>query len=795
MGRLIALVVALVVGALLAWHGERLPDPRPAGAPATDFSAGRAMVDIGMIAARPHPVGSPENRQVRDYLVRRMQALGLETHVRRMPAFSSRERDGELRISGATVENVIGVLPGRDRSLPAVALMAHYDSVPNSPGAADDATGVAAALEIARAIKARGTPARDVMLLITDGEEVGLHGARAFFGQDPLAKRVGFVLNMEARGNGGRVQMFETGRGNGESVRLFHAVAPAPSASSLSTFIYEQMPNGTDFTVPKEAGLQGLNFAFVGRQFDYHSPTSTPQNLEQGSVQEMGDQVLAAAAALAASETLPARAPDLVYSQIPGGLMVGYPPLVGWVLLALAAGLVALGAWRARRADELRWMDVARGAAALLFAVLGAVAILGLARKVTGAGSGYFEQSYLLAQASRWEAAVLLLGLGFLILATATAARGRWLVAALPAAAGVVAYLIDRSDLVSLVAGAVAGTVGLFAYWAPAARPSAWTGVLLVGLAIALALQALAPTIAYVLAWPLLLGAVGAAATDMATRRGVASFILLTLLAAVALGFAGGYAHTAYLSLDVMALQALPLLMTALVLWPLAQPAEGAPPARLIGPALLVAGAAVTLWVRFDEPWSARHPQLSYVRYHVDQDAGRAWRISQPSTGGNWARAVLRADGGQITEREHWIEREPSDAAPARMVQEAPAHATLAAGPDGRVSLRVIPPPGARLLALQLRPSAALRVESIAGLPVGRALNAGKWSRIWWEAEPAGVEIALRGPPDGVLEVRYAATLEHWPAGAAPLPPRPAEVMPFHLSDSTVVTGTRRFSW
>jgi len=795
MGRLIALIVALALGAMLAWRGERTPEPVAATAPAVDFSADRAMADIRVIAARPHPVGSAENRQVRDYLVGRMQALGLETHVRRMPAFSSRERDGELRLSGATVENVIGVLPGRDRSLPAVALMAHYDSVPNSPGAADDATGVAAALEAARAIKARGTPVRDVMLIITDGEEVGLHGARAFFAQDPLARRVGFVLNMEARGNGGRVQMFETGRGNGETVRLFNAAAPDPSASSLSTFIYEQMPNGTDFTVPKDAGLQGLNFAFVGRQFDYHSPTSTPQNLDRGSVQEMGDQVLATAAALATSATLPAKAADLVYSQVPGGLMIAYPPLVGWIVLAVAAGLVALAAWRARRADELRWMDVARGAAALLFAVLGAVAVLGLARKVTGAGSGYFEQSYLLAQASRWEAAVLLLGLGFLILATATAARGRWLVAALPAAAGLVAFLLDRGDLVTLVAGLAAALIGLFAYWAPAARPGAWTGVLIVGLVITTALQALTPTIAHVVAWPLLLGAIGAAATDMATRRGVTAFALLAFVAAAGLGFAGSYAHTAYLSLDVMALQALPLLMTALVLWPLAQPAEGAPPARLIGPALLVLGAAVTLWVRFDAPWTARHPQISYVRYLVDQDAGRAWRINQPTTGGDWARTVLRADGGQIAERPHWIEREPSEAAPARMVQEAAAQATLTPGADGRFTLRVVPPPGARLLALQLRPSAQARLESIAGLPVGKALNAGKWSRIWWEAEPAGVEIVFRAAPGGTLDVRHAATLERWPAGAKPLPPRPAEVVPFYTSDSTVVAGTRRFTW
>nr|QQZ51290.1 hypothetical protein JKL49_09545 [Phenylobacterium glaciei] len=34
---------------------------------------------------------------------------------------------------GGVVENLIGVLPGKDRKAPALALMAHYDSVPGSP--------------------------------------------------------------------------------------------------------------------------------------------------------------------------------------------------------------------------------------------------------------------------------------------------------------------------------------------------------------------------------------------------------------------------------------------------------------------------------------------------------------------------------------------------------------------------------------------------------------------------------------------------------------------------------------
>jgi acetylornithine deacetylase/succinyl-diaminopimelate desuccinylase-like protein len=54
--------------------------------------------------------------------------------------------------AGYRVRNLVGQLPGRDPTAAPVVLMAHYDSVPGSPGAADDATGVAAVLEAVRAI-------------------------------------------------------------------------------------------------------------------------------------------------------------------------------------------------------------------------------------------------------------------------------------------------------------------------------------------------------------------------------------------------------------------------------------------------------------------------------------------------------------------------------------------------------------------------------------------------------------------------------------------------------------------
>src|SRR6185437_417190 len=372
----------------IAWADERPPSPAPAGAPPTAFSAERAIVDIRGFASVPHPVGSDADRAAREYIVRRMMALGLSPQV--IPgAGVDRPKGAPNVILGGYVNDVVGVLPGRDRGAPALALMGHYDSVPASSGASDDAAGVSSALEIVRAIKARGVPARDVMLLITDGEEAGLLGADAFFRAAPLARHVGFVMNLEARGSAGRVQMFQTGDGNGEAIRAMRAATPRAEASSLAGLVYAHMPNDTDFTVSNRAGVPGLNYAFAGHQFDYHSPSSTPATQDLGTLQDMGDAVLPTAQALAFAPALPARAPNLVYGDLPGGLLLAYPEALGWLVLAGAAALIAWGLVRARRKEPFAWLDLACGAGAALFAVAAGAATLHLARQLTGAATGY----------------------------------------------------------------------------------------------------------------------------------------------------------------------------------------------------------------------------------------------------------------------------------------------------------------------------------------------------------------------------------------------------------------------
>jgi hypothetical protein len=73
-------------------------------------------------------------------------------------------------------ESVVGCLPGYLNTGPALMVGGHYDSVPAGPGANDDGTGVAAALELARVMSQYEWPL-DVYFGFWNAEEIGLHGS------------------------------------------------------------------------------------------------------------------------------------------------------------------------------------------------------------------------------------------------------------------------------------------------------------------------------------------------------------------------------------------------------------------------------------------------------------------------------------------------------------------------------------------------------------------------------------------------------------------------------------------
>ena len=195
--------------------------------------------------------------------------------------------EGELAALGLPVRRegtgpvnlVAGSGPG------GIWLVAHSDSVRGAPGAADDGFGLGVALEAARTLR----DVRDLHVLVTDGEEAGLLGAKAHVVAAGRTPRL--VLNLEARGATGPVYMFQVSGAPGPLLDAWRAAGCTAQTSSLAAWVYRLLPNDTDFTVLRRANWTGYDFALLHDSWRYHTPDDVPEGLSAASVQQAGDCV------------------------------------------------------------------------------------------------------------------------------------------------------------------------------------------------------------------------------------------------------------------------------------------------------------------------------------------------------------------------------------------------------------------------------------------------------------------------------------------------------------------------
>lgn len=284
----LTLLVFLIFTVWLSFYIIQPPQPKPASSSKTEFSAERAFKHVQQIAKVPHPVGSAANDSARNYIIDELQKLGLQPIVQDGIGVGTSYDLGLV----ANTKNIIAKKNATDPQK-TILLMAHYDSTPSTLGAADDASGTAAVLETIRAIQSQETPLQNnVWILITDGEERGLLGAELFTNEFAELDSIDLILNVEARGTSGPSFMFETSAPNGKLITNFAEATKYPVANSLMYTVYKMLPNDTDLSVTKRAGLKGLNFAFTKDFLNYHTLQDNPQNLSLASLQHHGSNLL-----------------------------------------------------------------------------------------------------------------------------------------------------------------------------------------------------------------------------------------------------------------------------------------------------------------------------------------------------------------------------------------------------------------------------------------------------------------------------------------------------------------------
>jgi Zn-dependent M28 family amino/carboxypeptidase len=99
----------------------------------------------------------------------------------------------DLDFDTLTLNNVVGIIPGTDDSLPPLVIGGHLDHVGTDPGgvvfpgALDNASGTSMVVQLARTMAAKETPPKRTLVFAAfNGEEVGLLGSIDFLKNPPI---------------------------------------------------------------------------------------------------------------------------------------------------------------------------------------------------------------------------------------------------------------------------------------------------------------------------------------------------------------------------------------------------------------------------------------------------------------------------------------------------------------------------------------------------------------------------------------------------------------------------------
>ena len=725
---LLPTLTALAAFFLLAWLSVRLDSvsERPSPVASDGFSMETMMALIRRIASEPHPIGTQANAAVRAYLVAELEALGLETHVQRDPGTF-------ISANGSVVgvpHNVLARLPGLEDGK-ALMLSAHYDSVVNGFGAADNGASVAAILETIRVLKSSGPLRNDLIVLLTDGEEAGMLGADAFITTHPWAKQVGVVLNFEFRGNDGPVFMFETSAGNGKLIDGY-ATVPRPIASSLMYEIYRLMPNDTDMSVFKKAGIPGMNFAAVRGMTSYHTRLDRPERINVATLQHQAETMLATARYFGNADLGALESKDVVYFNVPGAGLVTYSAQwVPWLSIGVAL-LFAFTFWRGVNSGSLRiGRTLLAMPAMFLIALLLAAACLLLWLGVCAIHPGYGALSEVYDSQWYWLSFTALAIGAFALLA---------------------AWIRKQIDPMELTMGAIlAWLLGLLmsTAWAPGISFLLVFSIVPVLLALAIFPQALMPAArdSRGLIW---IFAAAAPSIFLFTP------VLHNLL----------HAATTHASAVVVFVEVLLLGVLTPVIVGMARPRLVSGISFAAGFALLLSGVLTT---RFDDV----NPLPNNLIYVQNGSPGKALWLSPAETLDAWTEAVLgpaavhrnliEAYGPEA--RQYWVASAPD------LGVRPPAVELLrdTVSGDTRVidirvrSLRNSP-------EIRLFPEGAdLRGVTVQGRPVGGETKE-RWALILYAPPESGVEISMRVTPGQAFALRAIDRSYGLPEGG--LPPR-----------------------
>lgn len=300
------------------------------------------------IAKEPHSIFDYEaHDNVKNYLVNELKELGVNSKI-----YTYKDVYVERSKTKEDLQNIYAEIKGKSDSY--IMLVTHYDSSrakteryaekDGSVGAADAGYGLSTILETIRVIKENNiTLENGIKILITDGEEYGLLGAKEAVKEKEIFDNVNYLVNLEARGTKGPAIMFETSPNNSQIVDLY-TNSEKPFSYSITPEIYRLLPNGTDFTVFLDNKINGINISVLDGLENYHTPNDNFDNVNEKSLQHYSDQVYPIVKEFVTNEKYSdtknfENNDDSIFFII-GNTFVKYSKIVNYILLVVILGLI-----------------------------------------------------------------------------------------------------------------------------------------------------------------------------------------------------------------------------------------------------------------------------------------------------------------------------------------------------------------------------------------------------------------------------------------------------------------------
>lgn len=202
-------------------------------------------------------------------------------------------------LTNVTSQNVIATrTPKKGNNHDIVHVSAHFDSVPFAPGASDNASGTAVALELARVLKSYPID-KELRFVFVGAEEIGLVGSKYYVSQlteDEVERSIAnFNMDMVGTDWENATAIFMNTVDGQANLVSETAAATAEKIGTPSELVLYQR-GASDHVSFHEAGIPAVNFirrepGTANLEPYYHTPLDTIEFISAERLKEAGDLV------------------------------------------------------------------------------------------------------------------------------------------------------------------------------------------------------------------------------------------------------------------------------------------------------------------------------------------------------------------------------------------------------------------------------------------------------------------------------------------------------------------------